>query len=1092
VDNKLLLSPESVPDHLISSLDTREVALWVHSLSGVPDASLIQFLGLPWRLVLSEWYDPAALAQLDAVTNAADPMVRRRGFIQVIETEPARVDLPQRSLPFYLLNGRSKEFGTGDFTSRLRRMTMLEELRRAQVKHVLVLSEGPDPIPSDLVALWEAGFRAHVTFVAADPAAADAIRSWLSRASGLEVATHLRWEAPTAAAAFLNRFASVYPEARHLVRVRDRAGNTRPVDLTEIDEPERPLLDSYSLIEERHLLPVGADELPEDDFNSFFKDPTSSWRPFAAGLPWQRTGEHLTQLERIMKRLDSQGSDENCVAYIAAEPGAGGTTLAHSLAWAVARFGYPVLVARQTPFTPDPLPLTNYLKRAHDLIGASGDTTSGELGAASQSGGASVADGGTPSPTLYETPWLIVFDQIHWHGRDGELSRFRNELQKAGRPVCLLVVTGPVLGLAYYTSAVFKLIAELNHALTREEALLLGRHLDRYLKVYGKHRTDAQWSTFYEKHTVRHVEGLAAFWVTLSFWIQGQYNLEESIQDWMYRSFTTNIEDTVLQSAILQIAALSSERLPTPESLLPRPSGSWPVSQLLEDKRSELGGLGLVRVAADGEKYWALVHDILGRLLINALFFDFARRDTLGFAEARDAEHLRFLLLRNIAQNPVLGERQNRAIGEDFATTIFKIDPDHGHAGFAQMWREVLTALDTMPRSLTDTSRVFRHHTAVSRRRIAKLNEAFYGVTDSDKIVLLSKAIDDINYALTMIDYTPGSESNLNLYNSLANAYLDLAAVETVRGASRERIAELRRLANEATRRAYEESPSNSFVLETYVKNLLHQAEETPARAVELCVEALGVVLAATESREGQYRLAQLGSLAEAALKVLFKHAPSGEARATKNAVDVLVQAWTILAAAGAGSLEGGLSGVPTERINEALSCLDQPEGKGNMQVLRLRFTLLTLSRPTGFQDQLQVLQQLRTTDPRLAPQLRLEYAILLFQVGRAAEGDREFRDLRQLWKETEHFVHVPDRLRWLRAADGQALQAVNAVTASDFGTRAMARVQPFGNALVPFRPEEHGFRELRPGSRFGCHVSFSHNGPFLRPVTALPGRSAV
>jgi hypothetical protein len=95
------------------------------------------------------------------------------------------------------------------------------------------------------------------------------------------------------------------------------------------------------------------------------------------------------------------------------------------------------------------------------------------------------------------------------------------------------------------------------------------------------------------------------------------------------------------------------------------------------------------------------------------------------------------------------------------------------------------------------------------------------------------------------------------------------------------------------------------------------------------------------------------------------------------------------------------------------------------------------------------------------------------------------FRALRKLWRESEQFVQIPERLRWLRAIDGQALQAVHAVTASDFASRAMARVQEFRNQLVPFRPEEHGIRNLRPGMRFTCHVSFGHNGPFLRPLTA-------
>lgn len=55
-----------------------------------------------------------------------------------------------------------------------------------------------------------------------------------------------------------------------------------------------------------------------------------------------------------------------------------------------------------------------------------------------------------------------------------------------------------------------------------------------------------------------------------------------------------------------------------------------------------------------------------------------------------------------------------------------------------------------MPRSLRDTSRVFRHHVAISRRRIAVLNEDLFGVTAQDKISLLNQAINDINFALSI------------------------------------------------------------------------------------------------------------------------------------------------------------------------------------------------------------------------------------------------------------------------------------------------------------------------------------------------------
>jgi hypothetical protein len=157
------------------------------------------------------------------------------------------------------------------------------------------------------------------------------------------------------------------------------------------------------------------------------------------------------------------------------------------------------------------------------------------------------------------------------------------------------------------------------------------------------------------------------------------------------------------------------------------------------------------------------------------------------------------------------------------------------------------------------------------------------------------------------------------------------------------------------------------------------------------------------------------------------------------------------------------------------------------MQVIRLSFDLTCVEDPRAFRQQLEFVEQLQATDYRMTPQLRLEYAILLFLNGRAPEGDKIFRLLRPIWRDGEHFVQVPARLRWLWAADGETLQTVNAITGSDYGNKAMARVQEFNNAQVPFRQEEFGIRDLRPGLRFAAHVAFGHNGAFLRPLTAHP-----
>jgi hypothetical protein len=206
------------------------------------------------------------------------------------------------------------------------------------------------------------------------------------------------------------------------------------------------------------------------------------------------------------------------------------------------------------------------------------------------------------------------------------------------------------------------------------------------------------------------------------------------------------------------------------------------------------------------------------------------------------------------------------------------------------------------------------------------------------------------------------------------------------------------------------------------------------------------------------------------------------------SAIEVLVNAWLTLAEDVDYKSGIALSEMPEPNRARALSVLNHPAGRGNMQVIRLTYDLTCLEYPYAFRRQLELAEQLQGTDYRMTPQLRLEYAILLFQNSRVAEGDKVFRALRRLWRESEHFVHVPDRLRWLRDIDGPTLKTVRAITGSEYGHRVMARVQQFNGQIVPFRLEEFGFHDLRPGARFAARVSFGHNGPFLRPVTAGPG----
>lgn len=1062
---------ESIPDSLIVGLADREASIWMRGTVDNPDevATLLAMVRLPWKQVFIEQADPRLVAALEEPDSGA--LVKRRGYVHVVDTDPSRIELPTRSLPVFLLDGRDGRASA--FERQLQRMTMLEALRRSNVRQLVIVGGEMGVVPTALAEIWATGFRTRLTVVSKHVDAPEQLREWLDTNGTGPTASIVSLPVEDFARDLTSSFTLSYEDQHLIIRQRDDTGGIHKVDLTDVDDPEHPLLESYDLVLDRDFVSADSGELPEEAFNAFFRGELSDWRAFAAGLPWVRDDSIWNGLQAQLRRLDSAGSPENRVTYIVSEAGAGGTTLARYLAFSAARAGYPTLVAKSLPFTPDPLPLINFLTRAkqrrEDLKVRDVEPTDAES-----------------ESRLYETPWLIVFDRVHWELRDAELRRFRQQLEQAGRPVCILVVTGPQMGLSYFDESRFKPLAELRHMLDQVETLEFGRHLNRFLRSYGKERQEWQWHNFQKAHSVRYLEGMAAFWITLSFWLQTQYDLNDSIQDWVYRAFKKSADTPEVKGVILQIAAFSSERLPMPESLMEQRTSAWPIHLLLEDRRSELSALGLVCHSQGSRKYWALAHDILGRLLLNALFYDYDTRCSLGFSEARDAHHLRFLILKEVSRNPALGEAAERDYGEEFATTVFKVDPDHGRSSWLHIWREVLAALDDMPAPLRIGSRVFKHHTAISRRRIAWLDKSAYGVSETDKVNLLEQAIQDLTYALRSIDRTQNDEPDLFLYNSLANAYFDLARVRADQGAPAEELASLRKLASDATRYAYEQSPSSPYVIETHIKSLIASAEEVRERAPDYCIEALEILYGAISHDHNELRRNSLASLADRVVAVLMGAGAGAASQGElKGPTQVLVGAWLALAEPFDGHAPESLENVPMDVLTKVLEILEHPAGSGNAQVTRLRYQILVAASPLEFDRQLQMLELLAAADYRLLPQFRLEYALLLFQQMRTDEADRQFKALRALWRETDSFAQVPSRLRWLLQPSSTQRRVVTAVAAYDHGQKAMARVREFGRFDIPYRPQEFSIREHRSGQVFSAHVSFGHNGPFLRPVNA-------
>jgi hypothetical protein len=351
-----------------------------------------------------------------------------------------------------------------------------------------------------------------------------------------------------------------------------------------------------------------------------------------------------------------------------------------------------------------------------------------------------------------------------------------------------------------------------------------------------------------------------------------------------------------------------------------------------------------------------------------------------------------------------------------------------------------------------------------------------------ERVEMLARAVADLEFALHL-DAPPGSDTDLSLFNSLAHALHDLADAEERAGADPALVAKSRQRAREATREAYSRNPDNSFVVETYARNLLSDGQDEDLAAAR-ALEVLTLVYSLLERPGSDARWSALSRIAERAFEMLIVTGgaenadPDTESGAIAIAVASLARGVTRK-----GHLK--LSDFPKENRAEAARLLAAPIIAGNVQAVKLRYMLAVLDRPSDFDLQLELLQSLLGSGPAFTAQMQLEYAVLLFQKDRAFEGDRLFRRLRAIWKRGEHFVQVPIRLHWLLDGARSDRRQVRGRVATISDGRGFARITDFQNVEVPFRATEFADESLRPGAALAGYIVFNHNGPLLRPLTA-------
>ncbi len=1069
---------DTASDELLTDLISREAVLWVTSY---PEKNIqlshaiAKLIELPWRAVLVEKSPVELIADIDTLAGDTS-WVPVRGYLHVVASDPSTLTLPRRSQPVYLLTGKPNAIDPGESaslpprTALRRRFNMVAHMALVQPKRIFIVGPSPLDAVDDIVELWGQGCRALITVICGDRSQDDAVRQRLTPAIGLSTVVWIGIEEVSFIEQVLNRTSALLLTEDLHIRFKLPTGKSFEVNLREAELPERPLSDYCDFIPVRDLFPLSPEDLTDEEVRNFFTRGKLSWRPFAAGLPWLPEQSAVKTAIKCLDDLLCGTSDEGpALLTVYSESGAGGTTLAREIAFAAAQKGFiPILVKPHT-MVPSALELAGFMYRSLDGIGK--------------------ASGLTGIPEHQDEPaWLVVLDVEHFDRQDGDLLRLFTDLVRSGRKFAVLKVMDPGRVIEFPREIREIELANIVHDVDHDVVKDLGQHLNRFLKPHGRDKIIDSWLAFWRQHRPDVDTGLASFWIALEFWLAGYLDLGESIQQWLLNQFKDATVSREIKQALLEIAALSVERRAMPESLLSKltiPNCPW--QQALDDLRSSAPALGLIRVRVpDLGSVWAIGHDVLARYLINGVHRDILFCKSLDLPESTDSVGFRLARIKAICSRPSIKDISVRPLVLSLATSVLKLDEQSGSAEFFPYWRQVLAILDGIPSAVREESRAFNHHLAISRRRICQSD--FFGATLSEQLDLLEKAEKEVLFSLQRISASTADESDLNLYNTLALIYLDLASYERKTTNRREVLIALLAKSDDATQSALRENPSNSYVLETAARNLLKRAPDLDdVQRIRAAAEALSYIQQAFSLDSAMLRRQKLGKLAEEAVSYL--HSPDAATQidrlcAQGSSFGYMAKAWLVIASSSEGQqLSDAMENLQPRIAKEALSVLENATQK-EWPLVRFMYELQVASQPHSFERQLLLLEELSSfAGYKISLQQQLERAVLLHQRGRHQDGNKAFASIRREAKAAGSLLFLPTRLRWLYAPDGLTKLICNAQFIDHGVGRASAQVRELAGAQVPLRPQEFGKERLAPGERFRCFVSFGAMGPFLKPT---------
>lgn len=1034
----------------LSAIAARRAVLWLgqslQDASAEESESLLRLLAHPW---LAVYIEPGA--GLPSLTESVDAQSIEPYTLRNVTGDPDAVSLAPNRVPVFRLPAQR----SGNPLDTLHRLKMLQRIPSGAV--VFAVSKDPDSDSSGVLEAAQVSTDiAEMTIVSNGDLVFE-----------LPCRRFVHWLADVRA---FDLYVQDLAAPRDLLRraatiaIATDSGVT-PVDVSGAIDPSSPLLARFRFIPHEDVVTeVTSDEALVQEL---IAGSSESWRPYAAGVPYDRTGPYKTAIKRLLREFDRRGPESTCTAWLEAEQASGASTLLKTLLFGLAREGMPVLLARQETVGFDFQQISAFCRAAAPVLDAAG----GRLG---------------------RIPWIIAFDAEH-ATRDAEfIGGLAQGLRRLGH-LALVLAVRPILpsaprGRRPALGETATLGPRLQNIVTRDEAEALGQHLNAFLPTHQR-RSPRDWRDFVTQSERLTGEGRQSlFWLALRFWLLRLPGSEEPLRQWLAgKLYSATVDSDPALTGLAEVAVLSAHRILMPSQLLSQEALAGLRSLMHEPAQT----FGLTSIWSTSGESFALAHPLVAEEILRICASDADLLSRLMVSQCNSVFDLQLELFERLLSRGTAGDPAVLPVVEDIVTSALRVDPRESPRNYLARDRVVM-AMERAPDSVFDGSQLFLHHLAKGRRHLAADPPTGEYWTDPAHIrEQLDLAEHHLADAFTFDTDLPDErrDSDLNLHVTSALTFDVRARFESGQGDPASADVYQRR-AQDHYLKAQALDPDNTYVLENFARFKLREARETTVleRRVALAIEAVTLLeweLAVDEQfrrREAIFEtlVSAYGLLrSEVGLDALRSMAEHGD-----EAASIAVARYTAYPDRfDEQSDEEG-------SYRDALVILKNvPPAQVTWRSRLLVYQLVSRDTPRDFPDRLDACDELAAmTDFPWPLQTKLEYAILMFQMGRHQDGKRAFAEIRDSLASRTGSVSIPEELRYLadpKSAFSKPLKTSLIVTnTSSVGRNFYGIPQGWGSVDIPFRPYLFPRQRIVVRDDLDCLIQFTQFGPQAVPVT--------